>query len=359
MLPYVEVLKFNADKSALAPFALVEPSECWFELSYYEIGECEVYAPATPTTLAALVKGNFLKIPNKDFIWFITGVQYEFNSDGARMVSAKGYEAKWLLKKRVILSPYQLPTELGEAVFRLVNISMGQGAASFRKVKNFIVLQNALGVQIESTQATRGELAEFVQNLLKASGCGSIVEYVNGSLVYRAFSGVDRSATVLFSQSLDNLISATYYTSDADVKTYCQIVSTFTQNNTSTDYVEEYDKGTTGIDRDEMTLQSNLSTKYTDESGVERETTPTSALYKGWQVAEGKNALAEKITVVEFNGEIDLAHSGYVFGVDFFVGDFVGVRDEYFGISEKARVTKYTFKQDAEGYGEEAEYGNE
>ena len=77
------------------------------------------------------------------------------------------------------------------------------------------------------------------------------------------------------------------------------------------------------------------------------------------QKAEGAAALSEHQTVTEFNGEIDLEHSGYTFGVDFFLGDQVAIRDEYFGISAKARVTKYTFKQDAGGYGEQAEYGNE
>jgi hypothetical protein len=37
----------------------------------------------------------------------------------------------------------------------------------------------------------------------------------------------------------------------------------------------------------------------------------------------------------------------------------VEITDEYFGYTAKARVIKYTFKQDASGYGEEAEYGNE
>ncbi len=366
MIPYIEILALNSAKTALAPSALVEPSECWFEMSYYDIGQFEIYAPATAANLTALQKGNFAKIPQKPYLWFITSIEYSFNADGARMVSAKGYEAKWLLKKRAILSPLALPSELGAAVYALVNGAIGQGAGEVRKVKNFQTTNTALGVTISETQATRGELAEFVNTLLKTYGCGSRVTYSGGNIVFSAFAGADKSDTVIFSQSFDNLISSTFFTSDDEKKNYCQVVSTqsTTENGVTTteESVVEYPAAAqqaTGIDRDEMTLASNISTKYIDGNGQEQETPFGSALYKGWQTEEGKNTLAEHITAIDFEGEIDLAHSGYVFGVDFFLGDQVAIRDEYFGISAKARVTKYTFKQDANGYGEEAEYGNE
>ena len=84
----------------------------------------------------------------------------------------------------------------------------------------------------------------------------------------------------------------------------------------------------------------------------------SSQTYQEMQKTEGASALAEKIEIVEFNGEIDLQNSQYKFGTDFFIGDLVMVRDEYFGYSAKARILKYTFKQDESGYGEEAEYGD-
>jgi hypothetical protein len=35
----------------------------------------------------------------------------------------------------------------------------------------------------------------------------------------------------------------------------------------------------------------------------------------------------------------------------------VRVQDEYFNFYINTKISKYTFKQDANGYGEEAEYG--
>ena len=159
---------------------------------------------------------------------------------------------------------------------------------------------------------------------------------------------------------MDNLISSDYKANSEDVKTACQVVSTFTEKddqdeNISIDYVQMFDKGATGIDRHEMTIQSNLSTKYTDDQGQEQETTPTSNLYKGWQQEEGKNKLAEQILKREFNGVIDMEHSQFEFGADFFIGDLVKVRDEHFGIEANARILKYTFKIEST-YGEVCDY---
>lgn len=359
MIPYLEIL----DKYTLKKLAPVEPQECWFELSYQDVGEFEVYCRATQKNLQALQKGRYVKIPNKRFIWVITAIRYTLAADGARMISAKGYEAKWLLNKRCILTPKELQGTITTAVYGLVNHALGTGANAARTISDnkgnykFFVGTNDLLIDISGTQATRGNLLEFVNNLLKAYNCGSIVEYENETLVYKIFTGAVKTQSVKFSQSLDNLLSSDYLTDDGEAATSALVVSTVED----IDYTQDYDTGETGIDRAEIVVSSNLSTKYetTNENGevVEEETTPTSELYKGWQREEGKTKLTEHITKEEANGEIDIANSKYRFDKDFFIGDMIRVQDEYFNFFIDTRVSKYTFKQDANGYGEEAEYG--
>lgn len=360
MIPYVEIIgKYN-----LKPFALIEPSQCWFELSFYEIGEFQVYVPANETNLQALKMGNYIKLPHKPYLWIIKSVEYSFVQGKGRMISAKGYEAKWIVGQRAILDPLELSTDLATAIYSLVNNNLGSGASASRKISGFNVNQPTFKKTIAQTQATRGNLWDFVANLLKTSQCGSYSTYENENINYYAISGVDRSEYVVFSQSMDNLLSSKYYENSTNKKTFCRVVSTFTEKdendeNISVDYVKDYDQNPTGIDRHEITIQSNLSTKYTDESGVEQETTPTSALYQGWQVEEAKNKLSEQIIKKDFEAEIDLRYSHLIFAEDFFIGDLVKVRDEFFGYESKARIIKYTFKQDSKGYGEEAEYQTE
>lgn len=349
MIPYVEI----RDKYTLNMIAIVEPQECWFELSYQDVGECEIYCRATKENIKALQKGNYVLIPNKRFVWVITGKRYTFSAGGARMIIASGYEAKWLLKKRCILSPKELQGTITNAVYGLVSDNMGNTASAARKIDGFTVDTNNLLIDISGTQAARGNLKEFVTPLLKSYNCGSSVIFENGTLKYTIFTGNIKTSSVKFSQSLDNLLSSEYLTDDAEKATNALVVSTID----NVDYTQTHDTGAVGIDRAEIIVSSNLSTKYEDANGEEKETTPDSDLYKGWQIAEGKNALTEHITKEEINGEIDIANSNYKFDVDFFIGDTVKIQDEYFDFSQNVLISKYTIKQDSGGYGEESEYG--
>lgn len=349
MIPYIEII----DKYTLKPFALIEPSECWFELSYFEVGEFEIYARATPKNLNALKKGHYVKIPNKRYVWVITSISYSYTAGGTRMISAKGYEAKWLLYKRIIQTPLQLPLTLTAAVYKLVNDNLGDNASEARKITGFSFELINIDINLTDTQATRGNLGEFVNNLLKTYGCGSQVVYEDGQLKYKILQGQDKRQTIRFSQSLDNLIASSYFSSDEELATSALVVSTVED----IDYTKEYDKGATGIDRAEILINSNLSTKYEDANGVEQETTPTSTLYQSWQVEEAKEELTNHVTLEEVNGEIDLINSKYTFGTDYTLGDVVLIQDEYFNFFITPQILKYTFKQDAKSYGEEAEYG--
>ena len=374
MIPYVEVLTWDQNKTFIVRLSVVEPSECWFELSYYEIGQFEVYAPATSENLDALQKGRFVKIPNRPYLWIITALSYTFNADGARMISATGYEAKWIVGKRVIQEPRSLPSTLMGAMDLLFVSNIKELAEYSRRINGISSDFSACdGIMTDQAQATRENLLSFMQNLLKQYACGTISTYSeeNRSIIFSAVKGTDKSATITFSQSLDNLISSTFYTSDENEKTDARIVSSFSENNETIEYVADYPEygGADGIDRAEIVVNSNLSTKVKNPDGTETDLSPTDPVYIAMQRAEGAAALAEQQTVTSFEGEIDLAYSGYVFGVPsendpsnekfFFLGDIIGIRDEFFGIASKARVLKYTFKTDASGYGELADYGTE
>lgn len=354
MIPYVEIL----DKYTLKRFATVEPNECWFELTYYDYGEFELYCRASNNNLRNLKKGHYVKLPNKRFIWLITGVRYTFNAEGARMILVTGKEAKWLLYKRVIQSPLELQGTITQTVYKLVNNNLGTSATIERAITDnngnykFNVDANNLLIDISGTQAPRGNLLEFVNTLLKTYNCGSQVIYENGLLKYQILNGTVRN-NVKFSQSLDNLLSSEYYTTDESKATNALVVSTVEE----VDYLETVDAGAKGIDRAEILINSNLSTKYTDANGAEKETTPTSSLYKDWLKEEGRNELAKHVSIEEANGVIDLANSNYKFDQDFYIGDLVKIQDEYFNFTINSRITKYTISQKGQIYNEEAEYG--
>lgn len=355
MIPYLEI----RDKYTLKTVDLVEPQEFWLELSYQDVGEFEIFCKATQKNIRLLQKGHYVTMPNKRFIWVITSVRYITTAGSARMISAKGYEAKWLLTKRCILTPKELQGTITTAVYGLVNQAMGTGAQAARKISDnkgnnkFFVDTNELLIDISGTQAPRANLLEFVNPLLMQYNCGSIVELDGETLKYRIFTGRVLTDSVKFSQSLDNLLASEYLTDDAELATYAQVVSTVED----IDYTKAHDKGATGIDRAEVLAASTISTKYEDANGEEKETTPDSALYQGWLLEECKNKLAEHTTKEDVTSELDLANSQYSFDEHYFLGDMVRALDEHFNYFVNAKISKFRFKQDANGYGEEAEYG--
>lgn len=357
MIPYLEI----RDRYTREAVALVEPSECWFELSYYDIGAFEIYAPATAETVNSLKVGRFVTIPNKPYLWTITALRYEFKADGTRMISATGYEAKWLLTQRLVYSQVDTYGDIGQTVGWLVSKSMGPLANSARQIPGLVVKETEIEI-LTDLQLERGNLWEVLSPFLKANMCGCAIYLRNGALSFETYIGRDRSENVVFSQSMDNLLSSSYASDSEARKTFCLVVNKFTEQNAQGENVEnEYTLEVGGgesnpLDRFEMMTSPSLSLKYTDESGAEKETTPTSDTFKGWQKTAGEAALAENVSTETIDGEVDTSLSQYAFEVDYYLGDLVKVIDEDIGVPFFPIVSNVTIKQDATGYGLEVAY---
>lgn len=353
MIPYIEII----NKNSLKIFALVEPKECWFELAYCDIGEFEIYCLASTANMANLQKGNYVKIPNKPYVWVITSLNYTY-VEGVPMISAKGFEAKWLLNKRIIQAPIELPNKVAQAVENLVYTNCSTGAADAARIMGgFTVAISGITTTLTDTQAPRANLLEFVNSLLQTYNLGFITTYNNGVIVFKVIQGQDLSQTVRFSQSLDNLIQTNYLTDDSKLANKALVVSNVNDN----EYMGTYNTGGSGVDLAEILVSSNLSTEYTpvgasDPVKLDLTNPADRSLYISWLVQEGKTQLANYMQNNEFNSILDLENSIYEFDNDYTIGDLVGVIDEYFNINTTARIIKITFKQDSGGYGEEATY---
>jgi hypothetical protein len=373
MIPYVEIIKEYED-GTLRTFAYIEPIECWFELSYQDVGEFEIYCSATRNNLKALKKGYFVKIPNRRFGWIITSVQYNFNAEsGAKTISAKGYELKWLLKKRInTMKMIYGPKTICSLVRSLVSSNITKNAYNEnRRIPYFSVTGSSSGAEIPQMQLERANLLEYVNTLLKAYSCGSTA-YFKGEgntheILFYPYEGKEKQNTVRFSQSYDNLLSSSYYSTNEDVGTYAYVVSeaeitkivSGEEIKQEIEVLKEVGDGK-GSERSEILIENNLSTKYEDENGNEKELDLTNKTdlktFNGWQEEEAKKELALHTLIEQVDGEIDLNNSLYKFDEDFFLGDKVRVQEEHFDFFFDAIVSKFTIKQDSSGYGEEIEY---
>ena len=70
--------------------------------SFYETGDFEIYAPATPLNVQLLVEENFVTRPGIREIGIIEHVNISFNAFDGRMIVASGRMAKSILDRRIV-----------------------------------------------------------------------------------------------------------------------------------------------------------------------------------------------------------------------------------------------------------------
>ena len=347
VIPYIEIIS----PSTFKPIQIIEPRECWFELSYYDVGEFEIYAPATQKNLDVLQKGNFIKIPNMFYIWVITNIEYTYTAGGSRMISAKGYECVWLLKKAIVRHNLQLPKAVTAAFVKLINtffIPYYPTGYGYQLIN--------IDTELSDTMATRSNLLEYLNKMTAAYGCGINSVYNGAGVDFRLWQGQDRSTTVKFSQSYDNLLSFKYLSDDTEKANTAYVVAKVNDVEYATSY------STANYNKIIIIVESSLSNKYTDENGneLELDLTKTSDynLFISWLKEEGKLELAKHTTKTEITSEIDLKNSKYEFDKDYMLGDIVEIKDEFFNITTKQRVVKYTIALESTGKVTEAlEFG--
>ena len=347
VIPYVEVIS----PSSFLPIQIVEPKECWFELGYKEIGQFEVYAPATRRNLECLQKSNFVKMPNVKYIWVITSIEYGFNAGGSRMIIAKGYEAIWLLKKSIVRFNMLLPKTVSAAFTTLISTFY----MPYYSYTNGYGLQLInIDKELVETVAARGNLLEYIHNMAKSYGCNIHAIYDENKIKFSIREGQDKSSTVKFSQSNDNLLSFNYLSDDTEKANTVYVVA-------KVDDVEYATSYTTQPSDDGKIIvihESSLSNKYIDDKGEEKELTLSKESDKNqflnWLKEEGKLELENHTTTTEIKSTIDLKNSKYELDQDYMVGDIVEVKDEYFNISATQRIVKYTIRLENTGIVSEA-----
>ena len=357
LISYVEV----RDKYSRLPFAIIEPAECWFELTFYGVGQFQVYARATKTALAALQNDNYISLPRKPFIWLIEDVQKKYVAGRGYMISATGRQAKAILGKRIINKQTQLSGDITTAVFGLIKSHAGENAGDVRKIDGLTEFTSAVVKSITETQVSYSNLLSYTDELLQAHEVGADLTITDAAAFrYNLYEGADRSDTVIFSQTYDNLLSSSYTRNSAAFRSYALIGG---QGEGTERILHEYDSSPSlrGIDRAEMFVDAkDISSKYRDIDGTEKELDLTSAAglatYKAWLLERAQAEKAKNALVETFEGEIDTANSRYKFGEDYNLGDRVRVQDDILGVYITPRILKFTMRQDRK-YSELVEYG--
>lgn len=161
------------------------------------------------------------------------------------------------------------------------------------------------------------------------------------SLSFRVLKPTDRTigntegnTPVQFSVSMNNLASATYIEDDTE---YCSTgIVAGEGSGTNRTIIEVGDTEASGIDRIEFYVDARDLQSVTDETVLTEEEYAEVLSNRGYSYMEDRSSFSS------MDGTIIDGASSYVYGRDFFNGDYVSVLDEELGVLASVQISSVT-----------------
>lgn len=362
---------------------------------YAEPGDFEIYMPIAKAPMEFIKRDYYLWIKESDRLQIIEDIGITTDAENGDHITISGRTLESVLERRVVWSPIAVNSSLQSGIQKLLNENAINPRDSKRRIPElrFVWNQDERISELKMENFFFGEnLLDIVETYCALYGLGFKIVF-NEALSTFDFSlyyGEDRSYDqdtnpwVVFSAAYNNLIGSNYFESFKNLRTAAVIGS-----DDDEDYgqvivpLDDY-PSRTGLDRREMYVDgSNVRWEVNepDEAAIEEEVrnslwatanggrpeyqiqdrvnqrieaawaeakTTAEDSVRAQLVQKGEEALAETFITKTFEGEIEAIRQ-YVYGVDFFIGDVVQVRNQY-GKEASSRITEVIRSHDTTGY---------
>jgi hypothetical protein len=303
-------------------------------------------------------QGTYLACNYSDRVMYVDSTEDKMQDDGTRILTIKGKSLEALLENRpndytaissggavaqIVLGP-NTPAELMRNLFdvccrnntlmpsdNLPYIQTGtySPAETIPESTDPVTVQSELG----SLYATLANLAEIYR-----LGFRLIRPADDSKLYFEVYTGYDRTtgqivnAPIVFSPELDNLTNTNELVSSANQKNVAYV---FAPKGSRVVYAPDTDSSVTGFQK--KVLIVNASDIDTDAG----------SLLQTQLLQRGLEELYKTNVVWGFDGEIPKS-TGYIYGVNYKLGDLVEQRDNH-GFATQMKVTEQIFVSDKEG----------
>jgi len=345
----MEVLVLDSNFQGLTLLEAFE-SLIWTE-RFCAFGDFEVYAPIDAVILNALKYDNYLWVENSDYVMVVEDWKIVTDPVNGNKISVTGRSLESILDRRIIWKQTILSGNFQTEVERLLNENAISPEISARHIPNLIFeastdpIITALTID---TQFTGDNLYDAIQVLCAVNDIGFHISLSdNGSLVFKLYSGTDRSYAqflnphVIFSNEFENIDNGTFIGSTKSLKTVTLVAGEG----------EGVDRKTTSVDAStgagEGLTRRELFTDARDISSTTDSGTLTPADYLILLSQRGTEKLSLQTTTESFDGQIEPS-TNFKYGVDFFLGDIVQIENEY-GMESRTRVVETIRSQNVSG----------
>lgn len=211
--PILKLYKYE-NNSFIMQAQIDDYQECSFEDNLYEAGQFSITINFNIPNAQLFQRGLFIQFGNSWKFGEISKIEDQIgeNGKGSQFRIITGYDARYILKRRVIKNMNSnglwVMTGKGEIVLRnLINDQAGTNAEQKRKlpITNTIPnSENSIGKEYSASEQF-SNLYEVCKTIATQSEIGWRLEFNGTNLNLVCFQGTDRTQTVQFSTSFDSL----------------------------------------------------------------------------------------------------------------------------------------------------------
>ena len=330
------------------------------ERFYTKMGQLTMTVEGSPGNIELLQKGRILAKTEDIQHGFII-LTREFLDEQSSQLEIIAPSLNILLNRRLILGQQSFTGNIENVLKSFVAVNAVTPANPNRIIPGLTISTNR-GININTTEADSNvPLDEFLYEVCNKHDISwdVLLDVYNKRFIFDVWQGADRSAEqmvnphVIFSKDRENVLKQDYTESDSDFKNVA-VVAGEGEGNERT-YLTVNDS-VSGFDRIEMFVDArDLQSTYRDDN--EEEITISPSEYQELLSERGKSKLTEYPKLQTFESDIDL-YSNEIYGVDYFMGDKVSVKNDDLGIILHTRITAAKESQSSAGTSLDIEFGS-
>lgn len=312
---------------------------------YNEIGDCEVYIGASNRTIGLFQRGYYILRADDDMVCRIETIEIDTDAEEGNFLIVTGYDCRKILNQRIVWWQTNFSGTAEDFIRTIIVNNVINPPETRRRIPHFKLGASKGFTDTVEIQSTYDYLFDKIKEICVTYGYGSRLTYDGTDFTFELYKGVNRSNTqfvndvVIFSPDFENLISTNYKSDWSAIKTAALVAG----EGEGAQRKRRELGGGTGLNRYELFVDAkDISSTTEDEQQMSQEE------YQALLQQRGEEKLAENITVVSFDGQVEPNYS-YKYGEDYFLGDIVTVRNEY-GIQANARITEVIETHDDNGY---------
>lgn len=183
---------------------------------YNDIGDCELYLPASDKAIRILSKGYYLARDDDDMVCRIERVEIDTDNEKGNYLIVTGYDVKKILDQRVIWSQMNVDGKVEDEIRTMVQNSVCTPALYGRQIKNslnqqmFFLGDPAGFTEVTTEQVSYKNVGKRIREICKKHNWGYKVVVDSNKFWFVLYNGTDRTSTVVFSEDYENLSSTKY-----------------------------------------------------------------------------------------------------------------------------------------------------